>query len=73
MESNRSSVTGSGGLGLLAAAVDTLATEDLARLPDGEAAQRVLVLRGLLDRLEGQWLRELAGVTAAALPAPKPA
>ena len=53
---------GSDGLGLLAAAVDALATEDLARLPDSEAAQRVLTLRPLVDRLEGQWLRELAGV-----------
>jgi hypothetical protein len=50
------------GLGLLAAAVDQLATEDLDTLPDGEAARRVLVLRRLLERLEGQWLRELAGV-----------
>jgi hypothetical protein len=50
------------GLGLLAAAVDELATEDLAGLRDGEAAQRVLVLRGLIERLEGVWLRELAGV-----------
>jgi Domain of unknown function (DUF222)/HNH endonuclease len=62
MESNSSSVTQPGGLGSLAAAVEELAAEDLTALPDGEAAQRVLVLRRLLDRLEGQWLRELAGV-----------
>jgi hypothetical protein len=62
MESNRSSVAGSDGLGLLTAAVEALATEDLSHLPDGEAAARVLVLRGLVDRLEGQWLRDLAGV-----------
>jgi hypothetical protein len=62
MESNASSVAGSGGLGRLAAAVEELATEDLTRLADSEAAQRVLVLRRLVDRLEGQWLRELAGV-----------
>jgi hypothetical protein len=62
MESNSSSVTQPGGLGSLAAAVEELAAEDLTALPDGEAAQRVLVLRRLLDRLEGHWLRELAGV-----------
>jgi Domain of unknown function (DUF222) len=58
MESNRSSV----GLESLTAAVEELAAQDLSRLPDGEAAARVLVLRRLVDRLEGQWLRELAGV-----------
>jgi hypothetical protein len=42
--------------------VDQLAAEDLDALPDAQAARRVLVLRGLLERLEGQWLRELAGV-----------
>src|SRR6266508_4326105 len=62
MESNTDSIQESGGLAPLAAAVDALAAEDLTRLPDGEAAARVLVLRRLLDRLEGQWLRELAGV-----------
>jgi hypothetical protein len=45
MESNTSSVVGPGGLGLLTAAVEELAAEDLTRLPDGEAAQRVLTLR----------------------------
>src|SRR6266508_5249950 len=62
MESNTDSIQEPGGLALLTAAVDALAAEDLTRLPDGEAAARVLVLRRLLDRLEGQWLRELAGV-----------
>jgi hypothetical protein len=64
MESNTDSMREpwSGGLAPLAAAVDALAAQDLTRLPDAEAAQRVLVLRKLLDRLEGQWLRELAGV-----------
>jgi Domain of unknown function (DUF222)/HNH endonuclease len=63
MESNRSSVAAQpDGLGPLAAAVDGLAAADLAALPDAEAAQRVLALRNLLDRLEGQWLRELAVV-----------
>ncbi len=62
MDSNTHSVPVPAGLDRLAAAVEDLAAEDLARLTDAEAAQRVLVLRGLLDRLEGQWLRELAGV-----------
>jgi hypothetical protein len=62
MESNTSSAACPNGLGPLAAVVDALAAEDLTRLPDGEATQRVLVLRRLLDRLEGQWLRELAAV-----------
>jgi Domain of unknown function (DUF222) len=51
-----------GGLDRPAAVVDQLATEDLAQLTDAEAARRVLVLRRLLDRLEGHWLRELADV-----------
>jgi hypothetical protein len=51
-----------GGLDRLAAVVEELAAQDLTRLPDGEAAGRVLVLRRLVDRLEGQWLRELAAV-----------
>ncbi|HEV8650555.1 MAG TPA: DUF222 domain-containing protein [Actinomycetes bacterium] len=52
------------GLAMLAAAVQELAAQDLTGLPDGVAAERVLALRGLLDRLEGQWLRELAAVDA---------
>jgi hypothetical protein len=62
MESNRSSDVECGGLGRLAAVVEELAAQDLTRLPDTQAAARVLVLRRLVDRLEGQWLRELAGV-----------
>jgi Domain of unknown function (DUF222)/HNH endonuclease len=63
MESNRSSGAAQpDGLALLAAAVEELAAEDLTRLPDGVAAQRVLLLRRLVDRLDGHWLRELAGV-----------
>jgi hypothetical protein len=51
-----------GALDRLAAMVEELAAEDLDGLTDAEAAQRVLVLRGLIERLEGHWLRELAGV-----------
>jgi hypothetical protein len=42
--------------------VDQLAAEDPARFSDAEAAQRVLVLRRALERLEGVWLRDLAAV-----------
>jgi hypothetical protein len=51
-----------GGLDRLAVVVEELAAEDLDGLPDAEAARRVLVLRGLIERLEGVFLRELAGV-----------
>jgi hypothetical protein len=50
------------GLAALAAAVDDLAAQDLDGLADAVRAERVLGLRGLLDRLEGQWLKELAAV-----------
>jgi hypothetical protein len=62
MNSNTHSIQRPAGLDRLAAVVEELAGEDLARLTDAEAAHRVLVLRGLIERLEGQWLRELAGV-----------
>jgi Domain of unknown function (DUF222) len=50
------------GLDQLEAAIQDLSAQDLHALPDGVAAARVLALRRLLDRLEGHWLRELAGV-----------
>jgi hypothetical protein len=49
-------------LAALAAVADQLAAQDLDRLPDAALAERVLRLRGLVDRLEGHWLRELAGI-----------
>jgi hypothetical protein len=52
------------GLEPLAAVVEDLAAQDLDGLPDPVRAERVLGLRRLLDRLEGQWLAELAGVDA---------
>jgi Domain of unknown function (DUF222) len=68
MESNTHSIIGPAGLpnGLaaLSADVDALAAQDLDALPDHIRAQRVLELRRLLDRLEGHWLAELAGVDA---------
>src|ERR671912_388989 len=51
-------------LAALAAAADRLAAQDLNRLPDAVVAERVLRLRQLVDRLEGQWLKDLAGVDA---------
>jgi hypothetical protein len=62
MESNTHSIQELRGLDRLTAAVEELAAQDLTQLPDGEAAERVLALRNLVDRLEGQWLRELAAV-----------
>jgi hypothetical protein len=50
------------GLATLAAAVEELAVQDLDHLTDAALATQVLGLRRLLDRLEGHWLKELAGV-----------
>jgi hypothetical protein len=61
------------GLARLAAAVQELASQDLSTLPDGVAAERVLALRMLLERLEGQWLKELPASTRAARPVPRSA
>src|SRR5918995_3604496 len=46
----------------LTVVLDRLAAQDLDRLSDAARAERVLGLRRLVDRLEGQWLKELAGV-----------
>jgi hypothetical protein len=51
-------------LAALASAVDQLAAQNLDGLPDAVAAEQVLALRRLLDRLEGHWLKELATVEA---------
>jgi hypothetical protein len=55
---------GLAGLAALTVAVDGLAAQDLDGLADTVRAERVLVLRRLVDRLEGQWLKELAAVDA---------
>jgi len=65
MESNTCSDRLPEGLRALAADIDELATQDLTGLPDRVRAERVLALRRLLDRLEGQWLGELAAVDAS--------
>jgi hypothetical protein len=77
MDSNTHSTGGSGGVpdrlaGLagLAAAVDRLAAQDLDRLPDAALAEQVLVLRGLLDRLEGTGSSSWPPWMAAAPPGP---
>jgi Domain of unknown function (DUF222) len=64
MDSNTHSIESADGLTALATDVEALATEDLGGLPDGVRAERVLVLRRLVDRLEGHWLRELADLDA---------
>jgi len=61
MDSNTHSTDGLVGL---AALVDQLVAQDLTGVTDAVRAERVLVLRRLLDRLEGHWLAELAGVDA---------
>jgi Domain of unknown function (DUF222)/HNH endonuclease len=52
------------GLAALETVVDRLAAHDLDRLADTALVERARVLRGLGDRLEGQWLRTLAAVDA---------
>jgi hypothetical protein len=68
MDSNTHSTQGPGEgsdrLAELTAAVEALAAQDLDGLADAVRAERVLALRRLVDRLEGQWLKELAGVDA---------
>src|SRR5918994_2945967 len=46
----------------LTVVLDRLAARDLDRLSDATRAERVLALRRLVDRLDGLWLKELAGV-----------
>src|SRR4029453_10455936 len=48
----------------LSALLDRMAARDLERLTDAARAERVRGLRPLADRLQGQWLKELAGVDA---------
>jgi hypothetical protein len=64
MDSNTHSTGRPDPLAALAAAVDGLAAQDLDGLADGALADQVMALRGLMDRLEGQWLGELAAVDA---------
>jgi hypothetical protein len=52
------------GLAAVVAELNELAAQNPDRLADGVRAERVLVLRRLVDRLEGHWLSELAAVDA---------
>jgi hypothetical protein len=73
MDSNTHSTSAPAGLGALAAAVDELADQGVGGLADGVLAERVMALRGLMDRLEGHWLGELADLDARGPPAPNTA
>jgi hypothetical protein len=53
-----------GRAGGLAAAFDWVIAQDLDRLGDAALADHARELRGLIDRLEGIWLQELAAVDA---------
>jgi hypothetical protein len=48
----------------LAAVLDKLAARELDRVSGSDRLQRAKALRWLADRLEGQWLKELAGLDA---------
>jgi hypothetical protein len=64
MDPNTHSVRPVASLTALATVVDRLAAQDLDGLSDAVRAERVLVLRRLVDRLEGHWLHELADLDA---------
>jgi len=64
MDSNTHSAGTPAGFSALVAELQGLAAQDPDSLGDAARAERVLVLRGLVERLEGQWLGELAAVDA---------
>jgi hypothetical protein len=64
MDSNMHSTQPPDWLAALEEVVDGLAASDLDGLADSVRAERVLVLRRLLDRLEGHWLGEVAATDA---------
>jgi Domain of unknown function (DUF222)/HNH endonuclease len=64
MDSNTHSTSEPDGLGALAAELQGLAAQPQDGLSDAAWAERVMRLRGLMDRLEGQWLADLATVDA---------
>jgi hypothetical protein len=57
-------------LAALEADLDALAAQDRDRLTDAALADQALRPRRLLDRLEGQWLGDLAAVDARGRPGP---
>jgi Domain of unknown function (DUF222)/HNH endonuclease len=64
MESNTYSTGRTDRLRALVAELDGLAAQDPDSLADGALAERILVLRRLIDQLDGHWLGELAAVDA---------
>jgi Domain of unknown function (DUF222) len=64
MDSNTHSTGGPDGLGALAAQLQGLADQPRDGLADAARAERVMALQGLMDRLQGHLLRELADVDA---------
>ena len=68
MDSNTHSTSHSAGTSAgfagLVAELQNLTDQDPDSLADGACAERLMVLRGLMDRLEGHWLEELAAVDA---------
>ena len=66
MDSNTHSTSAPAGLAALVAELQGLVDQEgVSGLADGALAERVMALRGLLDRLEGHWLQDLADSTAA--------
>jgi hypothetical protein len=59
------------GFQALVTELQELAGQDPNRLGDDAWAERVQVLKGLADRLDGQWLAELAGLDARGPPGPR--
>jgi hypothetical protein len=64
MESNTHSSRPPGGLAAVAAELNVLDATDPESLAAQARTERILQLRRLVDRLEGHWLQELAGVDA---------
>jgi hypothetical protein len=64
MDSNTHSVGAPVGLAAVVAELQGLPDQDSARLADHALSQRITTLRGLMDRLEGQWLADLADLDA---------
>src|SRR5829696_8893435 len=62
MESNTHSAQRPARFAALAAAINDLDSDDLQQLTDTAAADEVMELRPLVEQLEGQWLKRLAGV-----------
>ena len=64
MDSNTHSTSSPDGFSMLVAELQGLAAQDVGGLTDAARAERVMRLRGLAERLDGQWLAELADLDA---------